>query len=248
MALTEWEARRPPGTNEAPFFIRPGPTGQRREIDIAMGRPLTRRIERRQGLGDPGAQVVAGVGLGWVVLPFLVLGDALARHLSGPESLAPAFVDGIVGILVGLLLGVSRLGWLGLAGVFGGVVSGAALPYLLVPMLLGVGTPVLEAYAKYAPGMASAAIAATVAMVAAGRSSRRITVRPVPLFVVGLVMFALWLFVFFLLATAPRSADAGHDWRSMPEARHSDAVIRPAWPRLWRGLGTTLPPQWGSLG
>ncbi len=163
-----------------------------------------RSTERRLAWRDPAARVVAGAGLGWIVLPFLVFGDALARHAFGTESIAAVVVDGIIGVFVGVLLRASSLGWAGLAGVLGGVVSGAAMPYLAIPTLLGVTAPSLEGYGKYAPGMATAAITATVAMVIAGQSRRRFRIRPIASSVAGLAVLAVWFGFWVVWAQAVR--------------------------------------------
>ncbi len=149
-------------------------------------------------------RVLTGAGLGWIILPIVVVIDGATRDYAGAESAVAVLVDAIAGASAGLLIGAYRLGLPGLTGAFGGALVGAVLPYLAIPALLGVTGPNIEGYAKYAPGMLAAAVSAGVAMGMAARSRVRFRVRPVATVVAGLVVLALWFAFWTAWAQAVR--------------------------------------------
>jgi hypothetical protein len=60
----------------------------------------------------------------------------------------------------GFLLGLTSLGWAGLAGAAAGAISELALPYLVVPPLLGFTIWDVGVYGEYVPGVVAAGFAA----------------------------------------------------------------------------------------
>ncbi len=160
---------------------------------------VTHPIERE---GPPGlaTRVLIGAGLGWIALPLLVLAAAAARGGAGSDWIAPAVAGGIVAGGTGLLIGVMHLGWHGLMGVFGGAIGGAALPYLVIPPLLGFTAWGIGVYGEYLPGMVAAAVVAGVTMIIGARSGLRVAIRSVAIVVVGLVVLALWFGFWVMVA------------------------------------------------
>ncbi len=93
---------------------------------------------QREGPPDFATRVLTGAGLGWIALPLLVLAAAAAHGRSGTDWIAPTLAGGIVAGGTGLLIAIMRLGRAGLIGAVGGVLAGAALPYVAIPPLLGL--------------------------------------------------------------------------------------------------------------
>lgn len=144
-------------------------------------------------------QILTGAGLGWIVLPLLVLCAAEARG-SGSDQLAWVIAGGSVAAGTGLVIGLGRLGWSGLGGVIGGELVGALLTYLVIPSLHGLTIWGLGIYGEYVPGMVAAGIVAGIGTTLGARSGIRVPLRPAPIVTVGLVVFALWLGFWFVVA------------------------------------------------
>jgi len=147
---------------------------------------------------------LTGVGVGWIVLPLLVVADDWARALGDTHSIAPVLADGIVGGAMGLLIGAWRLGPPGLIGAIGGAIGGAALPYLAIPPMLGVTAWGVGVYGEYLPGIVAAAVAAGIGMALGARSRVPFRIRPVATVVAGLVVLALWFGFWVMWAQAAR--------------------------------------------
>lgn len=67
------------------------------------------------------------MGLGWVLLPVLVIADDGSRAVGSDNALLQILVAGVVGGATGLILGVTQLGWRGLLGAIVGALSGGLL-------------------------------------------------------------------------------------------------------------------------
>ena len=161
--------------------------------DAGVGRPASASPRRA-------TRIVIGVGLGWIVLPLLVLCAAAARGSGGSDQLAWFVAGGIVARGEGLLLGLGQLGPSGLAGVIGGELAAALLTYLIIPPSYGLTIWGLDVYREYLPGMVAAGVLAGIGSVVGARSGVRVSMRPVPIVTVGLIVLALWLGFWFTVA------------------------------------------------
>lgn len=161
----------------------------------------TQPIQRE---GPPGfaTRVLTGAGLGWIALPLLVLAAAVAHGRSGTDWIAPALAGVIVAGGTGLLIGIMRLGRAGLIGAVGGVLAGAALPYVAIPPLLGLAVWDIGVYGEYLPGMVAAAAVAGAGRSIGARSGLRVAIRPAAIVVVGLVTLGLWFGFWFVVAAS----------------------------------------------
>ena len=164
----------------------------------------THPIERVGGRPGLAARVLTGGGFGLIALPLLVVADAAARGRSGTDPIVPVVADVLVGGALGLVIGAQRLDWPGLVGAFAGAIGGAALPYMAIPLLIGLAAPDLSGYGEYPPGMVAAAVAASVGMAVGTRSRLRFEIRPVVTIVAGLVVLALWFAFWVVWAQAVR--------------------------------------------
>ena len=165
----------------------------------------THPIER-EALAGPATRALIGVGLGWIALPLLVLAGTAAHGSTGTDWIGPVAAGGIVAAGTGLLIAGIRLGWAGLVAAIGGAISGALLPYLVVPRLLGFTIWDLSIYGEYLPGMVVAGLVAGIGTGIGARSGLRVAIRPVVIVAVGLVVLALWFG--FWIVVAPSLARA----------------------------------------
>lgn len=148
----------------------------------------------------PATQILTGAGLGWIVLPLLVFCAAEARGSGGLDQLAWVIAGGSVAAGTGLFVGLGRLGWSGLGGVIGGELAGALFTYLVIPPLHGLTIWGLDIYGEYVPGMVAAGFVAGIGTTVGARSRIRVPMRPAPIVTLGLVVLALWLGFWFVVA------------------------------------------------
>ncbi len=163
-------------------------------------------IERRPPPG-PMSRLLAGIGVGWVVLPMVIVADDAARAYGGTESIAAVVTDALLGAIAGSVIGVSGFGGAGFVGAVGGCVVGLVVPYIVIPPLLGLHAPEVGAYGKYLAAGAATIVASAVGTAAATRSGTRISIRPVVAIVAGLIVIGLWfaLLLIWAAALSPRT-------------------------------------------
>lgn len=157
----------------------------------------------------PMHRLLAGAGVGWVVLPLVVFAHEAARAYAGAESIASVVADALLGAIAGLVIGVSGLGGAGFVGAVGGGVAGLVVPYIVIPALLGLHAPDVEVYGRYLAAGAATIVATALGTAAATKSGTRMSVRPVIPFVAGLIVIGLWFafWLFWAAALSPRTVE-----------------------------------------
>jgi hypothetical protein len=112
----------------------------------------------------------------------------------------PALVALGLAAATGLLLGWTACGWAGLAGAAAGAIIELALPYVVVPRLVGFPDPDLGMYGEYLPGTLLAAVAA---IVGASIGTRVATGRPLPVtwvLAAGLCVLTAWFGIWLVMS------------------------------------------------
>jgi len=142
---------------------------------------------------------LAGVGIGWIVTPLIVLFASAAHGTTDGSWVVPALAGGLVAAGTGFAIGSLSLGWAGFGGATVGAVIELVGAYLVVPPLLGlVGAPLGEAYGDYLPGVVGAIGVAAFGTWLGGRTPWRLTVPSWPIVLVGVVVLVCW-FGFWLV-------------------------------------------------
>jgi hypothetical protein len=145
------------------------------------------------------------MGLGWVLLPFLVIADDGARAVGSDNALLQILVAGVVGGATGLILGVTQLGWRGLLGAIVGALSGGLLPYLIVAPLLAIQVPGVDFWGQYLIVAVAATVGSAVGVVYATRSALRVSIRPLTTIAIGLVVLVVWIMALWAIGLSSRS-------------------------------------------
>ncbi len=161
----------------------------------------------RGSLPGPISRLLAGTGVGWVMLPLVIVADDAARAYGGTDSILPVVTDALLGAIAGSFLGVSGFGGAGFVGAVGGCGFGLVAPYIVIPPLLGLHAPEVGAYGKYLAAGAVTIVAGAGGTVAATRSGTRISIRPVVAIAAGLIVIGLWfaLWLMWAVALSPRT-------------------------------------------
>jgi hypothetical protein len=143
-------------------------------------------------------RVATGVGLAWIVTPFLVLLAALVRGSEG-GWLVPALLTLGLAAATGYVVGLGSLGWLALAAAGAGAMVELALPYLLVPPLLGLSIWGVDVYGGYAPVAAGTVVAAIAGCWAGIRGATGLTLPARLILTAGLVVLVTWFGIWLVM-------------------------------------------------
>jgi hypothetical protein len=149
--------------------------------------------------------LVIGIGLGWAILPVLVIADDYARYVGGGNAIAPVLSASVVGCAAGFVIGAGRLGWRGVVGTAAGSLSGGLLPYLVIAPVVGI-QPAVNAFDQYALVAVAAVAASAVGAALISRSALKVEIRPLWPLGIGLIVLAIWLaaWVFWAIALSPQ--------------------------------------------
>jgi len=163
---------------------------------------MSATVSRPGGPPSLAARTLTGVGLGWIVLPLLVLAAVAGRGKEGGDLVGPVLASAIIAGAAGMLIGAMRLGRSGLIGAVGGAFGGPALAYASIPPLLGLKVWEIGVYGEYLPGMLIAAVVASIGMGIGARSHLQVTVRPTTIVAAGLFVLVLWFGFWLVVASS----------------------------------------------